>query len=99
MGLPEGVPAAIAARLQPEHLLEDLQIVRDGEGVAAVFMAEEIMEIVETGPGDRRHAHGAGFMGRQEDEFLRVGLRSEEHTPELQSLMRISDDVFCLKKK
>src|SRR3546814_3473069 len=25
--------------------------------------------------------------------------RSEEHTSELQSLMRISDDVFCLKKK
>src|SRR3546814_6646564 len=25
--------------------------------------------------------------------------RSEEHTSELQSLMRISSDVFCLKKK
>src|SRR3546814_7066958 len=28
-----------------------------------------------------------------------VGLRSEEHTSELQSLMRISYAVFCLKKK
>src|SRR3546814_5686600 len=28
---------------------------------------------------------------------LRVGLRSEEHTSELQSLMRISYAVFCLK--
>src|SRR3546814_2310880 len=27
------------------------------------------------------------------------GTRSEEHTSELQSLMRISYDVFCLKKK
>src|SRR3546814_6113187 len=27
------------------------------------------------------------------------GHRSEEHTSELQSLMRISYDVFCLKKK
>src|SRR3546814_1358636 len=27
-----------------------------------------------------------------------VGLRSEEHTSELQSLMRISYAVFCLKK-
>src|SRR3546814_7283589 len=27
------------------------------------------------------------------------GLRSEEHTSELQSLMRISYAVFCLKKK
>src|SRR3546814_3517038 len=28
-----------------------------------------------------------------------VGCRSEEHTSELQSLMRISYAVFCLKKK
>src|SRR3546814_2782452 len=28
-----------------------------------------------------------------------VGLRSEEHTSELQSLMRISYAVFCLKKQ
>src|SRR3546814_3469552 len=35
------------------------------------------------------------------DEFVaqRVELRSEEHTSELQSLMRISYAVFCLKKK
>src|SRR3546814_5764406 len=30
---------------------------------------------------------------------LLLGLRSEEHTSELQSLMRISYAVFCLKKK
>src|SRR3546814_9472458 len=29
----------------------------------------------------------------------RVAFRSEEHTSELQSLMRISYAVFCLKKK
>src|SRR3546814_6282264 len=29
----------------------------------------------------------------------RAQARSEEHTPELQSLMRISYAVFCLKKK
>src|SRR3546814_6632801 len=28
-----------------------------------------------------------------------MGQRSEEHTSELQSLMRISSAVFCLKKK
>src|SRR3546814_6389280 len=33
-------------------------------------------------------------VGRQ-----RYGFRSEEHTSELQSLMRISYAVFCLKKK
>src|SRR3546814_8253990 len=38
------------------------------------------------------HDHGATAKG------ARVG-RSEEHTYELQSLMRISYAVFCLKKK
>src|SRR3546814_8219833 len=38
-----------------------------------------------------RPAHGA-------DE-LKLAERSEEHTSELQSLMRISYAVFCLKKK
>src|SRR3546814_8771149 len=32
-------------------------------------------------------------------EPLREGLRSEEHTSELQSLMSISYAVFCLKQK
>src|SRR3546814_6895933 len=33
------------------------------------------------------------------DDALSMGDRSEEHTSELQSLMRISYAVFCLKKK
>src|SRR3546814_10831252 len=33
------------------------------------------------------------------DEIPEWGSRSEEHTSELQSLMRISYAVFCLKKK
>src|SRR3546814_5169686 len=32
-------------------------------------------------------------------EIIRLTARSEEHTSELQSLMRISYAVFCLKKK
>src|SRR3546814_5213575 len=38
------------------------------------------------------------LVGRQ-DERRPLQLRSEEHTSELQSLMRISYAVFCLKKK
>src|SRR3546814_4933159 len=34
-----------------------------------------------------------------EDSLRNIGKRSEEHTSELQSLMRISYAVFCLKKK
>src|SRR3546814_5588892 len=41
--------------------------------------------------GDRRAAFERGLWRRS--------CRSEEHTSELQSLMRISYAVFCLKKK
>src|SRR3546814_4235435 len=37
--------------------------------------------------------------GRYSDEWHKAHLRSEEHTSELQSLMRNSYAVFCLKKK
>src|SRR3546814_3643600 len=41
-----------------------------------------------------------GEAERVEDAISGLGLpRSEEHTSELQSLMRISYAVFCLKKK
>src|SRR3546814_10758988 len=33
------------------------------------------------------------------DQFPFAGARSEEHTSELQSLMRITDATSCLKKK
>src|SRR3546814_4385098 len=42
--------------------------------------------------------HGAE-QRRQGPQGRRQGARSEEHTSELQSLMRISYAVFCLKKK
>src|SRR3546814_10619578 len=35
----------------------------------------------------------------QDAQYRYESLRSEEHTSELQSLMRISYAVFCLKKK
>src|SRR3546814_5031307 len=48
-------------------------------------------------PQDRRE-EGAVWRGRAQAPRNR-GARSEEHTSELQSLMRISYAVFCLKKK
>src|SRR3546814_10545854 len=42
---------------------------------------------------------GAGRRGRGRGDGSAVPRRSEEHTSELQSLMRISYAVFCLKKK
>src|SRR3546814_7076518 len=41
---------------------------------------------------------GEGFLDAPSDA-LTGSVRSEEHTSELQSLMRISYAVFCLKKK
>src|SRR3546814_3483942 len=38
-------------------------------------------------------------LGDSSDRSIDVLIRSEEHTSELQSLMRISYAVFCLKKK
>src|SRR3546814_5011957 len=40
-----------------------------------------------------------GRAGAGRDYEFHAVLRSEEHTSELQSLMRISYAVFCLKKK
>src|SRR3546814_5493014 len=53
---------------------------------------------------DLRHtagslAHAAGLSQKQIATMLGHKQRSEEHTSELQSLMRISYAVFCLKKK
>src|SRR3546814_9720904 len=41
----------------------------------------------------------AWVLAAQMSDSDTVGPRSEEHTSELQSLMRISYAVFCLKKK
>src|SRR3546814_9058958 len=52
--------------------------------------------------GERRKDGGSNDVGGQHpgDLLLRCrNARSEEHTSELQSLMRISYAVFCLKKK
>src|SRR3546814_5215640 len=52
---------------------------------------------------DCRHASAPEFGGLlhrlQGPAEIRHRCRSEEHTSELQSLMRISYAVFCLKKK
>src|SRR3546814_1289676 len=50
-------------------------------------------------PGLRRSQQGAGQQDTEMGEADVDGGRSEEHTSELQSLMRISYAVFCLKKK
>src|SRR3546814_10682915 len=57
----------------------------------------------DTGGGDMKWPEEAASYGPVRLAILPIGAfrfyRSEEHTSELQSLMRISYAVFCLKKK
>src|SRR3546814_9971122 len=58
------------------------------------FVAAELAERDHRQPARRLVRHALGKGGGE-----RGVARSEEHTSELQSLMRISYAVFCLKKK
>src|SRR3546814_9572623 len=48
--------------------------------------------------GERLERADADFV-RAKTGFAIGGVRSEEHTSEIQSLMRLSSAVYCLKKK
>src|SRR3546814_3186240 len=55
---------------------------------------------IQRSPGNQYVVAGVTLCGAPSREFSSPpSSRSEEHTSELQSLMRISYAVFCLKKK
>src|SRR3546814_4778730 len=67
-----------------------------------VVGAKESDEIgIAPAAGQKRLRDGRNAIGLYHSDAGRVAKRrrSEEHTSELQSLMRISYAVFCLKKK
>src|SRR3546814_2404451 len=64
---------------------------RQDEGMAAILPPGELAARTRPVTAPLRHPRSATHPAR-------MG-RSEEHTSELQSLMRISYAVFCLKKK
>src|SRR3546814_2521543 len=70
--------------------------VRNDQPERAVDEAERRKEKIES-DGDHHHRHDERRGDQRDDRCL--GARSEEHTSELQSLMRISYAVFCLKKQ
>src|SRR3546814_2924682 len=92
-----GIPARIAGQLEPvaEHAAFDQQRLRPGDEVLRVegqlALAFTIGADQPVGRLEERERRQAG-AGRRH-------ARSEEHTSELQSLMRISYAVFCLKTK
>src|SRR3546814_4191443 len=57
------------------------------------------MGLAGVGMDLRLQAENAALLERDDIAATVTGPRSEEHTSELQSLMRISYAVFCLKKK
>src|SRR3546814_3154843 len=78
---------------------------RENEGSDTVFRQYRMGAIdkaVDDRHAERRVAKNDGYVLLRQLDASEVSdddLRSEEHTSELQSLMRISYAVFCLKKK
>src|SRR3546814_5202180 len=66
----------------------DAALAPGGQVVANLVLGADQVDVLDHRGGDVRR----GLV-------LAAGQRSEEHTSELQSLMRISYAVFCLKKK
>src|SRR3546814_5208505 len=76
---------------------------RVGEHLALIGEGEPLRDHAVVGRGVREGGRGEA-LAEGEGGRAAVGVhlgdhRSEEHTSELQSLMRISYAVFCLKKK
>src|SRR3546814_1298010 len=76
-----------------------------GEGVAGTATAVEVVAVTTVQVDITRAAvgevcvDGQAVAGHAQAVDADVAGRSEEHTSELQSLMRTSYAVFCLKKK
>src|SRR3546814_3094001 len=81
-----------AARMDPFCML-------DAAAIGPVA-ADHVSTVHRAREPSRNAVSGDHYIGVLGENFTdRVTGRSEEHTSELQSLMRISYAVFCLKKK
>src|SRR3546814_16492001 len=67
--------------------------------VATTDAQHLVRRCVEAVQAERKVLIAFRLNDMKTDPYLRTKGRSEEHTSELQSLMRISYAVFCLKKK
>src|SRR3546814_4711939 len=74
--------------------------VHPGEDLHDGATYERFLKVVDGHPRARLLFDPSHFVLQQLDYLAFLDIyRSEEHTSELQSLMRISYAVFCLKKK
>src|SRR3546814_21079318 len=91
---PEATTTTTTAPIEPLRILlvNDDGIINPAIDVMLeLIAAEEDVEVTVVAPADERSGSS--------DSTTEGGARSEEHTSEPQSLMRISYAVFCLKKK
>src|SRR3546814_1487620 len=99
----EGVDVALLQADFGAKLLEAVQVEVDrarADGAAARQRHLGLADARHQRPQHQhRGAHLAHQVVRRDDGLDGRGARSEEHTSELQSLMRISYAVFCLKTK
>src|SRR3546814_6711385 len=86
------IGAAPAARCDKDHKAKNFWGDRRGNRVSRALPSRR-----EPPPSSFRY--GPGACGRYSSARWCRRVRSEEHTSELQSLMRISYAVFCLNKK
>src|SRR3546814_7522486 len=89
-------PAGVARRGSRDH--QAIRFVWAGEAARQRRPGSEVAKLGCQPCFGRGIARVAGQQQRQHPWTHPLG-RSEEHTSELQSLMRISYAVFCLKKK
>src|SRR3546814_9941895 len=75
---------------------DPIRVTPNGEGIITSPADGLVTMISEVTPP---HELTSGDGGLAIDPIVRVSIRSAEHTSELQSLMRNSYAVFCLKKK
>src|SRR3546814_7855395 len=92
-------------RLQREHHVGKLQVAVDDADATVVGQlvgqpAADAVDMRQAAVVFRNPAIAVELLAPARDlPFVPVVGRSEEHTSELQSLMRISYAVFCLKEK
>src|SRR3546814_9884282 len=95
-----GVDILAAAQLDMHRLRILAAEVRGAAMIVRPFIADHDRRIAIFHLAVREIAVGVEqHEGGLEPERLLQPARSEEHTSELKSLMRISSAVFCLKKK
>src|SRR3546814_1404258 len=87
-----------AAHLGPEHALRDRTIAQRVE-VGHRLHQLDAVDLDLQSLVDLQERHHAALPQQRRHRLTARFARSEEHTSELQSLMRISYAVFCLKKK